>query len=279
MVAMTTTLISSMGSRVVLPATGVLMNNGVMWFDPRPGQPNSIGPGKRPLTNMFPLILRDGAAPVIAAGASGGRRIMAAVLQLLWFVTDFGMTRLRSHQDTRIGGTPAYMAPEAYQGNFPPRSDVFALGVMLYLAVEGRGPFPSATNRDQLLVAVTAGAVAPPQRTGQLGDPLMRMLHPDPALRPAAAAVADQLGQLAAGAGAGSLLEHKEAMGQVLRVVETLPKNQREVIYLKFQCDLSYKEISDITRLSVSNVGFLIHTAIKALRKEMLTESAKRRIQ
>src|SRR5438045_8392878 len=38
-----------------------------------------------------------------------------------------------------------------------------------------------------------------------------------------------------------SILEQKEAMGQVLRAVETLPKNQREVIYLKFQCDLSYK--------------------------------------
>ena len=68
-------------------------------------------------------------------------------------------------------------------------------------------------------------------------------------------------------------------MSQVLQVVERLPKNQREVIYLKFQNDLSYKEISDITQLSVTNVGFLIHTAIKALRKELLTESAKRRIQ
>ena len=37
MVAMTTTLLSSMGSRVVLPQTGILMNNGVMWFDPAPG--------------------------------------------------------------------------------------------------------------------------------------------------------------------------------------------------------------------------------------------------
>ena len=91
MVAMTTTLLSSMGSRVVLPQTGMLMNNGVMWFDPRPGQPNSIAPGKRPLTNMFPVILRDGGQPWIAAGASGGRRIMAAVFQLMSFVADFGM--------------------------------------------------------------------------------------------------------------------------------------------------------------------------------------------
>jgi len=102
MVALTTTLLSSMGSRVVLPATGILMNNGVMWFDPRPGEPNSIGPGKRPLTNMFPLILRDGAAPWIAAGASGGRRIMAAVLQLVSFVADFGMSPEAAAHQPRI---------------------------------------------------------------------------------------------------------------------------------------------------------------------------------
>jgi gamma-glutamyltranspeptidase/glutathione hydrolase len=102
MIALTTTLLSSMGSRVVLPATGILMNNGVMWFDPSPGQPNSIGPGKRPLTNMFPIILRDGAAPFVAAGASGGRRIMAAVLQLMSFVADFGMTPERAAHQPRI---------------------------------------------------------------------------------------------------------------------------------------------------------------------------------
>src|SRR5256885_11892494 len=102
MVALTTTLLSSMGSRVVLPASGILMNNGVMWFAPRPGQPNSIGPGKRPLTNMFPLILRDGAAPWIAAGASGGRRIMAAVLQLMSFVADFGMSPEAAAHQPRI---------------------------------------------------------------------------------------------------------------------------------------------------------------------------------
>ena len=76
----------------------------------------------------------------------------------------------------------------------------------------------------------------------------------------------------------GVLLEQKETMSQVLRVLETLPKNQREVIYLKFQSDLSYKEIADVTNLSVGNVGFLIHTAIHSIRKQMLTapESARR---
>ena len=91
MVAMTTTLLSSMGSRVVLPQSGVLLNNGVMWFDPRPGQPNSIAGGKRPLTNMSPIILKDGDEPWLAAGASGGRRILAAVTQMMTFLADFGM--------------------------------------------------------------------------------------------------------------------------------------------------------------------------------------------
>ncbi|MFL1462058.1 gamma-glutamyltransferase [Roseococcus sp. DSY-14] len=92
MVAMTTTLLSSMGSRMVLPRTGVLMNNGVMWFDPQPGTPNAIAPGKRPLCNMCPVIALDAhGAPLLAAGASGGRRIMASVVQMLSYVLDFGM--------------------------------------------------------------------------------------------------------------------------------------------------------------------------------------------
>ncbi len=102
MVAVTTTLLSSMGSRVVLPDSGVLMNNGVMWFDPRPGQPNSVGPGKRPLTNMLPVILRDGDTPVLAGGASGGRRIMAAVTQMVAFVAAFGMDPAAAAHHGRI---------------------------------------------------------------------------------------------------------------------------------------------------------------------------------
>ena len=56
MVAHTQTLLSVYGSKVVLPETGILMNNGIMWFDPRPGTPNSLGPNKRALTNMCPVI-------------------------------------------------------------------------------------------------------------------------------------------------------------------------------------------------------------------------------
>lgn len=58
----------------------------------------------------------------------------------------------------------------------------------------------------------------------------------------------------------------EEAVGDVMRFIERLSENQQEVLRLKFQQGLSYKEISVITGLSVTNVGFLLHTAIKRLR-------------
>jgi gamma-glutamyltranspeptidase/glutathione hydrolase len=100
--ALTTTLLSSFGSRYVLPQTGILMNNGIMWFDPRPGRPNSIGPGKRALSNMCPLVAtRDGRAR-FGVGASGGRRILAAVVQLASFIVDFAMTPEEAAHQPRI---------------------------------------------------------------------------------------------------------------------------------------------------------------------------------
>jgi gamma-glutamyltranspeptidase / glutathione hydrolase len=89
--ALTTTLLSTFGSRYVLPQTGILMNNGVMWFDPRPGHPNSIGPGKRALTNMCPVVVARDGRPRFGVGASGGRRILASVVQMASFIVDFGM--------------------------------------------------------------------------------------------------------------------------------------------------------------------------------------------
>ncbi len=87
MVALTQTLLYLFGSGVMLPRTGMLMNNAIAWFDPRPGRPNSLGPGRLPLSNMCPTVVeRDGA--VFALGASGGRRIMPALFQLVSFVVD-----------------------------------------------------------------------------------------------------------------------------------------------------------------------------------------------
>jgi gamma-glutamyltranspeptidase / glutathione hydrolase len=103
MVAVTQTLLGIFGSHVVLPETGVLMNNGIMWFDPVAGKPNSLAPGKRCLTNYTPVLGERppagaakgallGAAQEVerfALGASGGRRILPAVAQLASFLIDY----------------------------------------------------------------------------------------------------------------------------------------------------------------------------------------------
>lgn len=67
--------------------------------------------------------------------------------------------------------------------------------------------------------------------------------------------------------GPAEQLARKETAGMLLRLVESLPPRQQEVVQLKFQNGLSYQEISQITQLSVSNVGFLLHRALRALRE------------
>ena len=71
--------------------------------------------------------------------------------------------------------------------------------------------------------------------------------------------------------GPGESAEQKDRYEQVLGLIQKLPENQREVIRLKFQNDLSYKEIASVTDLSISNVGFLLHTALKNLRTQIAT--------
>jgi RNA polymerase sigma factor (sigma-70 family) len=66
-------------------------------------------------------------------------------------------------------------------------------------------------------------------------------------------------------------LEQNEQLAEVMNVLGTLPANQQEVLRLKFQGDLSYQEISRIANLSISNVGFLIHTGLKTIREAMQT--------
>jgi gamma-glutamyltranspeptidase/glutathione hydrolase len=92
MVSLTNTLLSRFGSKVVMPSLDLLMNNGMMWFDPRPGQPNSIKGGAAPLANMAPVITTLNGRPDIAIGAAGGRQIFPAIVQLLSRIIDQGAT-------------------------------------------------------------------------------------------------------------------------------------------------------------------------------------------
>ena len=69
-------------------------------------------------------------------------------------------------------------------------------------------------------------------------------------------------------------IQRQEQLQQLTTYLDRLTSNQREVIILKFQHDLSYQEIHKITGLTSSNIGFLIHTGLKRLR-EILPEDVK----
>ena len=73
---------------MVVPGTGILLNNGMIWFDPEPGKPNSVGPGKRCLVNMVPVLGFRRGQPYLSLGAPGGGAIVSAIPQVLANLVD-----------------------------------------------------------------------------------------------------------------------------------------------------------------------------------------------
>lgn len=90
MVSLTNTAVSLWGSRMVVPGTGILLQNGMVWFDPEPGRVNSVAPGKRPLVNMVPALGFKKGEPYLTLGAPGGRKIVSAIPQVISNMVDLG---------------------------------------------------------------------------------------------------------------------------------------------------------------------------------------------
>ena len=67
-----------------------------------------------------------------------------------------------------------------------------------------------------------------------------------------------------------SKIEQSETIGQVMQKIGALSSNQQEVLRLKFQSGFSYQEIADVTGLTKSNVGVLLHTALTKLRSQLI---------
>jgi gamma-glutamyltranspeptidase / glutathione hydrolase len=82
-VSVTHTAANHFGSGVTCPRTGLLFDAAMAWFNAAPGAANSIAGGKRALANMSPALVAHGNGPVTAIGASGGRRIISAVAQVI----------------------------------------------------------------------------------------------------------------------------------------------------------------------------------------------------
>jgi len=111
-VACTATINTSFGSKVVVPGTGVLLNNEMDDFSIQPGVPNAFGligaeanavqPGKRPLSSMSPtLVLKDG-QPILSLGAAGGPTIISQTVLTLIYCLDFGMPVDRALEQVRF---------------------------------------------------------------------------------------------------------------------------------------------------------------------------------
>ena len=100
-VAMTATINTHFGSKVVIPGTGVVMNNEMDDFSAQPGvanyfglvgaEANAIGPGKRPLSSMTPSVVLQDGRPILSVGAAGGPTIISQTLLNIVDVIDLGM--------------------------------------------------------------------------------------------------------------------------------------------------------------------------------------------
>jgi gamma-glutamyltranspeptidase/glutathione hydrolase len=111
-VACTATVNTGFGSKVIIPGTGVLLNNEMDDFSAQPGvanyfglvgaEANAIAPGKRPLSSMSPTIVMKDGKPIIAIGAAGGPRIITAVLLELVSMLELGQSPQEAITATRI---------------------------------------------------------------------------------------------------------------------------------------------------------------------------------
>jgi len=70
---------------------------------------------------------------------------------------------------------------------------------------------------------------------------------------------------------ASKIAESAEQSSKLSTLVQSLTPRQQEVIRLRLQADLSYREIAEITGMTVSNVGFHLHAAVRSLRDSMNT--------
>ena len=107
-VSITNTIMSGFGSGIIPKGTGVIMNNGMMWFDPVPGRINSIAPGRLPLNNMTPALVMNRDGVRMAVGASGGRRITNCVTQQIVKVIDYNMGPQAAIDSPRVDCSTPY---------------------------------------------------------------------------------------------------------------------------------------------------------------------------
>jgi gamma-glutamyltranspeptidase/glutathione hydrolase len=183
MVALTYTLLNRFGAGVVLPQTGVLMNNSVSYFDPRPGRRTTMrGHLKINASNMCPTVAVENGAARFAVGASGANHIVPCTFQLASLLLDFGLDLETAFH------TPRVDASDRGSVRVDPRmgeAALAALGRRFELEVAQRLVFPK-------LYACPAGVARDPA-TGRctaiadVASPIAGAAAPGPFVAPGAA--------------------------------------------------------------------------------------------
>ena len=100
--ALTQTINEGFGSRVIVPGTGLFLNNTMALFDPHPGHPNSVASGRRMVSSNSPTIISKDGRPFMALGTPGGVRIFPSVAQAIVNVIDHRMTLQEAVEAARV---------------------------------------------------------------------------------------------------------------------------------------------------------------------------------
>jgi gamma-glutamyltranspeptidase/glutathione hydrolase len=101
-VAATQTINSAYGSCVTVPSNGIILNNCMALFDPRPNKANSVAGGKKMLSSMSPTIILRKRAPYLCIGTPGGLKIFPSVAQAIVNIIDFKMSIQEAVEAPRI---------------------------------------------------------------------------------------------------------------------------------------------------------------------------------
>lgn len=159
-VSVTLTQGGSFGSCFTVPKTGIILGHGMCRLDPRPGRANSVGPRKRPLNNLSPLLIalpdRD-----VATGVPGGRRIVSVSAEMAQRIVDYGATPYESVSAPRIHVEVQEPVEITTSAGAPVLRDLAALGhqVKAVSAVAGAAG-TAEVLRDQRQVRAAANTLA-----------------------------------------------------------------------------------------------------------------------
>ena len=178
-IALTHTLGSSNGT--ITPGLGLMYNNAMNCFDPRPGRVNSIAPGKGRITGICPTIAFKNGAPALVLGAPGGTRIMTGVQQVIVNVLAYRMSAVEAVSAPRVDCQSDMLDGEARIPSFVRRAAAERAGLTFV-------PNPAPYGNFALVQAITidpetgtvAGGADPRSGGAAMGDDIVATFAGDP---------------------------------------------------------------------------------------------------